>query len=190
MAADSGTTQPTAPEHRAPDIRYRQIPELPGVSLFDCERLHATLTTGNCTTRWRSAHARGNERERERCSACRGCSIGAHHAGLDATPMLGRFCCRCQEPAARLIWDLICISCYNRQREFVIGRNARGLTPVRLRPLAARRVGFLEQGAVTVKRMALTASSSEVLLATLRHARHAVAFGWHPGHGLRQGRLF
>jgi hypothetical protein len=62
---------------------------------------------------------------------CRGCSLGAEHAGetFKQVDVLGHLCVRCHDHASRLLRGAICIACYNRQREVDIGRNAKGAPP-------------------------------------------------------------
>ncbi len=85
----------------------------------------------------------------------------------------------------------LCVSCYNREREVVKGRNARGMVPTKLSRLDPRSICYSENGRVRVERIARTAGFVELLVATLRDARHQVAFGWRsPRHGLRQMRLW
>jgi len=72
---------------------------------------------------------------------CRGCTIGAEHAGAgsQAAPAVpaGHVCVRCGRSNLRIIASTgICVSCYNREREVRIGRNRRGQPPCRAVPLA------------------------------------------------------
>lgn len=84
-----------------------------------------------------------------------------------------------------------CVSCYNRERELKCGRNARGMVPTKLAPLAPRQVFYSENGKVHVRRLEHTTHSSELIVATMRDAIHTVAFAWRaPRAGLRQLRLF
>ncbi len=59
---------------------------------------------------------------------CQGCGIGARNSGekVIVVPPRQHFCVRCGDPTRRLIGRLLCVSCFNRQREYVIGVNARG----------------------------------------------------------------
>lgn len=180
-----------APALNAPGVTYSKIPGLEQFTHFDCAKLHARLATSVCADMWRAA----NEGHSERYSACRACPIGAAHAGVDnasRSPIRGALiCARCQEGTNRLIKGHLCPSCYNREREVRVGRNARGDYPVRAKPMHARQVCYVESGRVMVRRMERTTTAGELLLATLRDAVHSVVFGWRaPRFGLRQMRLF
>ena len=164
---------------------------MPGVPFFDCVRLHASLTTVHCAEMWRLA----NEGRSERHSACRACPIGAAHAGVSnasRSPIRGALVCsRCGRGSTRLVRANLCVSCYNRERECVKGRNARGAIPVKLTHLDPRRICFTTDGLIHQTRTERTAGVAELYLATLRDAVHTVAFGWRGQRaGIRQARLF
>lgn len=194
LAADVAQPLPAlgrAALFRAPAISYRFLAALPDESFFDCGRLHATLSTSACADMWRQA----NEGRSERYSACRACFIGASHAGVDNathSPIAGALvCARCTRGCTRLIHANLCVSCFNREREMIRGRNARGVPPTKLAPLAPRRIFFFANGYPHVVRSERTTSPAELLVATMRDAIHVVAFGWQaPRVGLRQLRLF
>jgi hypothetical protein len=175
-------------ECRVDGVSYRQIPEMPGVTFFDCTRLHAGLRTSACSEMWRAA----NEGRSERFTACRSCFVGATHAGVSnasRSPIRGALvCARCTRGATRLIGKRICISCYNRERELIRGRNARGMVPTKLAPLAARRVFYFSNGRVHLVRSDRTTSDAELVVATLRDAIHSVAFAW-AGTAVRPGSV-
>jgi hypothetical protein len=164
--------------NRVADISYRQMPEMPDATFFDCTRLHAGLSTVACTGMWRAA----NERRSERYTACRSCFVGATHAGVSnasRSPISGALVCqRCGREATRLIQKRLCVSCKNRGYELIKGRNARGMAPTKLAPLAPRRVFYVTNGRAVVKQMERTTNDAELIVATLRNETHAVAFGW------------
>jgi hypothetical protein len=159
-------------------IAYRTIPEIPGAAYFDCARMHASISTSACATMWRSM----NEQRGERYTACRSCQVGAAHAGVSnasRSPIRGALvCARCARGATRLIHRNLCVSCFNRERELIKGRNARGMVPTKLAPLAARRVFYMSNGRVHLVRAERTTHSAELIIATLRDAIHTVAFAW------------
>ena len=67
--------------------------------------------------------------------ACRGCSIGAQHAG-EAVPAVqeGRRCCSCGATnPTKLVFGCVCISCYNRILEAFKGSNAKGKEPQKIK---------------------------------------------------------
>ncbi|WP_295443001.1 hypothetical protein [uncultured Thiodictyon sp.] len=101
---------------------------------FVCPRYPGDLrlSTSACASMWqegRTALAWG------RRFRCRGCALGAAHAGgavaLPAAPP-ERECLRCGAAARRLIRRQICLSCYNRERELLTGHYRRGQPPAGL----------------------------------------------------------
>ena len=107
--------------------------------VFDCERILAQVTKEQCAASYRR-DAMG--------SSCRGCTIGRHFSGdvpieedrhSAINKSLGLSCIRCEKSArtnARLIGRMrlvrsatLCVSCFNRQREFEKGANSKGGMP-------------------------------------------------------------
>jgi hypothetical protein len=125
---------------------------LPGVLHFTCPRLHATLTPESCAAR----HGLALNDTHGQLTACRHCAIGRVHAlgqratreALSETVMkadtsLASLCVRCGRQSDRIVvCKVVCISCYNREREAKKGCNARGNVPVDYAPLRLRRVGL------------------------------------------------
>lgn len=126
------------------DIEYREAIPGTGLLVFDCQKLNASLSAASCAKSFL----------RQQNFACMGCATGRRHAGRRPLPLprkhygdfedIGRFplaaliakkCTRCGEAAPRLIANIICIPCYNRQAEVVKGRNGKGRFP---RVVAAR----------------------------------------------------
>ncbi len=141
--------------------------------LFDCPR-HASLrlTPNACAGMWDKARSLP-DRSLDRVMACRGCPIGAGHAGKPvraskpALARAGRLCPRCGKSATKFVFGRICISCYNREAEFVKGANARGTKPrkTKLRPFYGK---LIEQGIkVRAIHLARVASGLEVALTFL-----------------------
>jgi hypothetical protein len=110
----------TLSQHRATGVEYREL--IPGSFAFDCRQLRATISAATCAKNWQRA---------EPGSSCIGCQIGAQHAGKRATPQIvGRLpCVRCGRKDQRMIGGVLCVNCYNRQREAMLGRNAKGQFP-------------------------------------------------------------
>jgi hypothetical protein len=140
--------------------------------------LLATISVNQCSSMWLAANERNSEIRRQ----CRGCRLGAEHADRPDANLCDihgvKICARCQNEASRLIWGNLCISCQNRQYEFVRGRNARGKPLIKLRPLEPRQVTVREGSAVRVYRSPLSSSVDELLVGTLRDAAKRVAFGF------------
>jgi hypothetical protein len=155
--------------------------------------MHATISVPQCATMWRAANGLNSELRRQ----CRGCALGADHAGERDANLSDihnvKICARCRREAPRLIWGNICVSCRNREYEFLRGYNARGTPLTKLKALEPRQVRYIEGGAVRVRRSALSASVDELVVGTLRDAARRVMFGF-IGHAqalsLRQQRLF
>lgn len=147
-------------------------------SLFRCER-HAgslTLTEPACARLWQRGKAAGPG---EAAYPCRGCPIGAQHAGeaptASQTPMT-EVCVRCGSLGRRMIRSRgVCVSCYNREREIAIGRDRRGRAPQR-----PARVPVLEiavDGVLTVRQ---AAGRVELVLWVLRQRPDARISRWAP----------
>jgi hypothetical protein len=123
-------------------LEYYEIPELPERKFFRCEPLRASITTEECSRRWRAGNllagavssggknfVQGIDADKSgdvsmRCFTCKGCPMGARHAGVeDANPSQlkgSTVCSRCHQGCTRLIAKHLCISCYNRQREQLV----------------------------------------------------------------------
>lgn len=115
---------------------------------------------------------------------CRACPVGAQHAGVSVETASGSrflgslYCSRCHGSARRLIRGSICVSCYNREREVLIGRNAKGGKPIHGKAVAPTTVGCVVEGVVSVRRMDRVASRVEAVLSVLRNESKSVTFGW------------
>lgn len=180
----------------APGVTYAANSSAPGLKLFPCSRLRATMSQGGCAKRWATAQvAKGQQAEA--FEACRSCAIGASHAGLahvHHSPFYGAAICpRCEEGNTRIIGGRLCINCYNRERELLAGRNARGNRPRYVSaeaPLRSLDLRISINGRARRERIERVTGTREVVLQRLRATRGQVAFA-HAGSsaGLRQGRL-
>lgn len=99
--------------------------------VFVCPR-HAgglRLTPVACAAMWRRGR---NADPLDAVASCKGCQIGAGHAGeanapLEPSPGL---CVRCGSTGRRMIHSRgVCVSCYNREREIARGADRRGKPP-------------------------------------------------------------
>jgi hypothetical protein len=183
------------PEHRPgtatenPELEYSEEPWAPGLRLFQCETWRARLTTTACSVRWREAQVAVRERAEE-LAKCRGCPIGAGHAGY---PPVGysevyqaRICARCGRGSTRIISGRLCPSCYNRARELKLGLNGRGNAPVELmeRPLVAVELIASVDGKMRRIRDPETSGPAETMFQILRTLKGKILFpcapGWRP----------
>lgn len=186
---------PSAPRE-APGVTYAENALAPGLKFFRCDAYRASLTMPGCAARWREAQTATGDRG-DALSACRGCSIGALHAGY-APVHYSRFyglsiCPGCGKGTTRMIGNRVCVSCYNRRREMRAGRNARGNRPVELlqHPLRTLEFRLAVDGDVRRVRDRDTTGLSETMVQVLRTTKGELAFGFAgPDRLLRQGRLF
>lgn len=159
-------------------IAYFRIDEVPDKQYFRCEKLHATLSTDACEANWRRANS-----DPDSVSCCRRCPVGALHSGEVATslsPFRGsKICARCHRVSTRLVGKHLCVSCWNREREIRIGRNAKGTVPSKLYPLNARRIVVVEDvdgGTRRVLSRAMTYAPAELFIAALRDSQNMITF--------------
>lgn len=90
----------------------------------------------------------------------------------------------------RLIWGYVCVSCYNREREVVIGRNAKGRLPVKVGRLEPRRIWYMAGRSLVSLTRPRTTDTTELVVAALRDSRDRVRFTFHGQPHLTQLRLF
>ncbi|WP_050577318.1 hypothetical protein [Pseudomonas cremoricolorata] len=176
----------SAAEGRAEGVEYMQW--VPGKTHFRCDKLSATMSTTDCASR----HAQATAGD-ERMLACRFCPIGAVHAGKDdplqaasasaKVRIVGRpdnedRCTRCGRGGLRLIHSggEICVSCWNRQREWRIGKNAKGTAPKTFTPLRTRRVGLIVDGEPCYRLVPDTQNDAEPLAKSIRELPEGLAF--------------
>lgn len=187
---------PPGPAREAAGVTYAEDSSAPGLKFFRCGPQRATLSMKGCASRWREAQLAKGEAA-ERLAGCRGCAIGAAHAGYTPvrySPYFGATICpRCGRGTTRMIGGRHCVSCYNRQREMRSGKNARGNKPVELlqNPLRTIEFRLAVDDAARRVRDRETSSLTETMVQVLRTTKGEVAFGFSgPDRQLRQGRLF
>lgn len=172
-------------------VNYFARLETPGRLYFQCDRLRANLSTDACSGMWKRANDGTEDRE-----ACLRCPLGALHAGeaqASLSPQrLAPICARCHRPSRRLIAGMHCVSCYNRERELLRGRNAKGTAPVKLRCLERRRIRFLSGNEPCSLTMQYSLDTDELIVAALRDTKLRVRFGFgaQACPKVRQLRLF
>jgi len=178
-------------------IEYFTVPELPGKPMFHCTRRSASLQVASCAALWTQTN---NNKSPECSQLCKSCPIGAHHAGegdIAQSSLCGiPICSRCQRTGLRLIGHDICVSCWNRERECVIGKNARGRKPLNHPPLVPHAVTVMTGGNVVTVRKQRAVSVDELIIGALRDNTRQVYFGLRvvrpDGYGVVpvQGELF
>jgi hypothetical protein len=180
--------------NRADDVGYFEYPgcDLP---FFRCTPYRASLSTSACAGRWRAARdAKGAQADR--FEKCRGCPIGAAHAGEAVITYSAYYdtsiCPRCGIGGSRMIRGELCVSCYNRQRELLVGKNAKGTAPVKAARLQPHRIRVAVDGATVSDHVRpLAADTDEVMVSILRRTPGHVMFGFFGQSPLRrQLRLF
>jgi hypothetical protein len=157
---------------------YFQIDGAPGLRMFRCARLRATISDRACGTNFlRSQKLRPDQITSTHL--CRECPIGAHTAGVPLVRRSGLhgvdLCPRCRRHSERIINGTRCVSCANREYEWVRGYGGKH-TPVRMAPLLPRRVRIVINGVATELRAERTRDASEMVLAVLRVAEGRAMF--------------
>lgn len=146
--------------------------------VFECPQHRVTMMEVSCRAAYKEAKETGRDGRRARCI---GCPIGALHSGetIQATSDTGRyglFCVRCrrtsndctdsrQVGSMRLVRNLVCVSCYNREREVVRKQNAKGGEPRKwagLRPITV--IGVADDGTKTVLTLPMGIDMTEAIL--------------------------
>ncbi len=154
-------------------------------SLFTCPNHpgNLKLTPAACAAAWTRAR-RNAEADQIRLAPCVGCQVGASNAGAKVRPAAPvqatasvLSCVRCGRGARRLVGSRLCVSCYNRQREYEAGRNAKGGEPSHYRPLFGCVIGAItDAGAVRPLAVDAVANQVEALL-TISRATGSARFG-------------
>jgi hypothetical protein len=159
-------------------ISYFTISSAPG-RYFNCEAQRCMLSESSCASQFN--RAKGGT------SKCSDCKVGAEHAGeaIDYS-FPEKMCCRCGETDKRLIGKRVCVSCYNREREYLSGRNAKGKFPVNAKPIKLIDVFVTGIGGLSI----LAANAAEAMAIIIRETPSASVHPMrHPVH-VMQLRLF
>lgn len=178
-------------------VEYFTIAELPDRPMFRCERRNATLQVESCAAIWKAA----NSKSSSECNAmCRTCPIGAVHAGEGDAVMSQlrgqEICSRCHRIGMRLIGGDICVSCWNRQREVIIGKNARGRKPLNHPPVSPHAITIMTGNKLVSIKRQHAICTEELVISALRDSPRQVFFGFHASGGVSrvpipvQGELF
>ena len=162
-------------------IEYTEIPQMPGERFFNCERLSAMLRPAACAQRHRDALSSANGLH----SACRRCPIGVAHAEnssskVPVSMMPHTACARCGARSQRLVNKRLCVSCYNREREARVGRNARGKSPICFQPVHRRDVMLRAPDGSRVTFAYVVQNGHEPLVNAVRENRNHELIDQHP----------
>jgi hypothetical protein len=178
---------------KAKGVQYFSI-DVASASFFRCEPYKMTLSIEGCAKRWTKSQTLSGQRA-ESFEKCRGCPIGAQHAGhaivLYSILYQSPICPRCGKSNLRMIDGTRCVNCYNREIEFKRGRNSKGTAP-RMKPLHRRSIRVsIDNGPIKVITSQHSADTVELMLGAMRRTRGQVLFGLYGrAPALRQGRLF
>lgn len=185
-------------------IAYRTHELLPGRLMFDCRRLVASITSQACAENYGNpfrvacrgcaigeAHAAVHRAMRAdvAVAALRGAGSPFGLVEAQAAADLGRWCARCLRTDGehrgggmakmRLVSGGLCVSCHNREREVIRGRDSKGMMPVRWRlALGRRHVGLVKGGEVKPRVLDLALNSLEVGIRALRTDPTIEALCW------------
>lgn len=86
-------------------------------------------------------------------------------------------CARCDQGTTRLVRGHLCVSCYNREREYDRGYNAKGSAPVKHPPLHQLEIRF--QAGDAIEHLVLRAvNTKELVVAALRDTSKQVTFAF------------
>lgn len=148
---------------------------------FRCDRKQANLSISACSTMWNAAQE-ATGRDAERLEVCRACSIGAAHAGkrvIARSKLYGAAICpRCRRGAIRMINNTRCISCYNREREVLAGRNAKGGVPSKLRKLYPIEITYAVDGVPRRYKSDRAVDVIEPMIDVLRKTKGDIVFSF------------
>ena len=148
-----------------PAVVYFQIAGAPG-EYFQCQPMRATLSQRACAQMYA---AKKSGRADSIHTHCRGCAVGALHAGeRAATPLFGALICpRCARGALRLVRG-VCVSCVNREYEVARNRNARGGAAPSGLHLAPLQLLLFEDDGLVCARASMASGLLEVIWRALR----------------------
>lgn len=155
-------------------------------AMFECPRIpgHLMLMPASCAKSWKDGNGKDVDK-RIKFHYCTRCPIGAKNAGCDSLSVVNPYfmrkrCPRCDRPCARMIGGRVCVSCYNREREVLNGRDGRGKVPKSLPMVRPYQVAAVVNGHLRSVRVAYAADGPEAVLQVLRNTSGEVVFGFHP----------
>jgi len=179
----------------APAVIYFAVDGFDG-KFFTCAR-YGTMSPGSCSKNFAAAPEAA--RRGTRLEACIGCDVGQHHTDPVALPKpvpahqsfaYRQICVRCRhsgdDDESRLIGRMrlvrgqtMCVSCYNREREVLKGKNAKGARPKKWRHLFYVRIASVENGAMRIEQFDHPVRDRlEAMLTILRRKDGPRVMGW------------
>lgn len=88
-------------------------------------------------------------------------------------------CSRCHRVGMRLVSGDICVSCWNRAREVIIGKNARGRKPVNHPAIVPHEITVMTGKKLVTIRRSHAVCTEELIVSALRDSLRQVYFGYH-----------
>jgi hypothetical protein len=151
------------------EIRYFQHEGVAG-DYFDCPSNMGSLSVSSCAANYNLAMSPQGLKEGRRVV---GCGSVSRFVGSG-------ICSRCQKDSTRLIRGSICVGCYNREREVLIGRNAKGGVPSKCRAVFALTLACIMSDGqrVEIRRFDRVSSLLEAKISMLRTEAKSCVFGW------------
>lgn len=165
------------------EVSYHSISGVNG-KFFRCKTLSATLSDKSCSALYLKAMSFNSNSFM--FVKCQFCPIGAKHSGNPSPPekisifYRSYVCSRCFQRSTRMIRNSICVSCYNREREFMVGKNARGSAPIRYRKIGSAVIWYLNDKGLCVRKFDRVSSRVEAVISILHNDGGAKSFGWSP----------
>ena len=182
----------TVPKNEDKSLTYVTLDGIPG-KYFTCPS-YGLMSVGSCARNFTDAP--GAVRS-GRLQKCIGCEHGRAHAGapkIEEAPKALQslqyrpVCCRCRRDGTtqgtRLIGKLrlvrahsICVSCFNREKEVIAGRNSKGAKPKKWGGLFYTRAAYVADGkAIVVDMTDPVIDRIEVALTMIRRGHKSVVW--------------
>lgn len=179
------------PSNKSESVIYFQLDGVPG-DYFECSS-YGSMSVAACARNFADAPLSVRQGRLQRCV---GCALGREHAGgvepvappLASSVIYRVVCARCRRDGRkegtrllgrqRLVREhTICVSCYNREREVLLGANAKGARPKKWARLFHARAAYLAGTKVVVTALPdPVLDRVEVMLTTFRRGRRAAAW--------------
>ncbi len=182
-------------------VEYFQVDGVSG-DYFSCQK-YGVMSVKACARNYGDAP---KAHDSGRLGACLGCPIGRGHvegtsascvpelaANVGGTIANRAFCVRCRRASSdtgqKLIGRMrllrnktICISCYNREREIRIGKNAKGAAPKKWASMLLLKLAVVHSGGIEIEELDHPVFDRlEGIYTVMRRSKgEPVAVGWTP----------